>query len=335
VLLQQGDEVVRGKVKQQSIGPDGRTVGSYDPNPTLNSIVYDVDFPDGQVKEYAANIIAENMLSQVDSEGYSTSLIQGILDYKKDEATAVPKSDKWVVTSRGHRRLRKFTAGWKLLVQWTDGVEQWIPLKVLKETHPVQTAEFAKAKGIDDEVVFAFWVPYTLRKRDAIVKAVKSQSRRKTHKYGIEIPRDVKHAYEPDRQNGDTFWSDAIAKEMHNAGIAFEIMEDDQPLPVGLRKVTGHMVFDVKMDYTRKARWVLDGHKTPPPERSTYAGVVSSDNVRIALTYAALNNLGVRAADIRNVYLQAPSSQKDYVICGPEFGLENVGKRALIRRALY
>jgi hypothetical protein len=57
--------------------------------------------------------------------------------------------------------------------------------------------------------------------------------------------------------------------------------------------------------------------------------------VRIALTYAALNDLDVCAADIRNAYLQAPSSQKDYIICGPEFGLENVGKRALIRRALY
>jgi hypothetical protein len=34
------------------------------------------------------------MLSQVDSKGESTSLIQGILDYKKDEATAVPKPDK-------------------------------------------------------------------------------------------------------------------------------------------------------------------------------------------------------------------------------------------------
>ena len=28
-------------------------------------------------------------------------------------------------------------------------------------------------------------------------------------------------------------------------------------------------------------------------------------------------------------------SQKDYIICGPEFGLENVGKVALIHRALY
>ena len=33
--------------------------------------------------------------------------------------------------------------------------------------------------------------------------------------------------------------------------------------------------------------------------------------------------------------LQAPASEKHYIICGPEFGIENVGKRAIIVRALY
>jgi hypothetical protein len=89
------------------------------------------------------------------------------------------------------------------------------------------------------------------------------------------------------------------------------------------------------MDFTRKARLVLDGYKCPDPASSTYAGVVSRESVRIALTYAALNGLDVCAADIRNAYLQAPSSAKDYIICGPEFGLENQGKVALIHRALY
>ena len=41
------------------------------------------------------------------------------------------------------------------------------------------------------------------------------------------------------------------------------------------------------------------------------------------------------AADVRNAYLQAPSSQKDYIVCGPEFGLDNIGKVALMQRALY
>jgi hypothetical protein len=50
----------------------------------------------------------------------------------------------------------------------------------------------------------------------------------------------------------------------------------------------------------------------------------------------ALNDLDVVAANIQNVYLQAPSSQKDYyIICWPEFGLENQGKKVLITRALY
>jgi hypothetical protein len=45
-----------------------------------------------------------------------------------------------------------------------------------------------------------------------------------------------------------------------------------------------------------------------------YAGVVSRESVRIALTYAALNGLEVCAADIRHAYLQEPSSNKDYII---------------------
>ena len=62
------------------------------------------------------------------------------------------------------------------------------------------------------------------------------------------------------------------------------------------------------MDFTRKARWVLDGHKSRDPIGSTYAGVISKESVRIAFTYAALNQLEVCASDIRNAYLQVPSS---------------------------
>ena len=40
-------------------------------------------------------------------------------------------------------------------------------------------------------------------------------------------------------------------------------------------------------------------------------------------------------ADICKTYLQAPSSQEHYIICGPEFGIENVGKVALIHQVLY
>ena len=176
---------------------------------------------------------------------------------------------------------------------------------------------------------------YTIKKRDTIIAAVRPRARKATHKYGIEIPYDVKSAERLDEKNGNRFWQDTIDKEMHNNAIVFEILEPGENIPVGWSKQSGHLAFDVKVDLTRKARWVLDGHTSPDVDGSTFAGVVSRESVRIVLTYAALNCLNVYAADIQNAFLQAPSPQKHYIICGAEFGIENVGKVALIRRALY
>ena len=71
--------------------------------------------------------------------------------------------------------MRQTTVGWKLLVQWNDGLRQWVALKILKESNPVQVAEYAVARGIGDEPAFAWWTPYMLRKHDVIVLAVNSR----------------------------------------------------------------------------------------------------------------------------------------------------------------
>ena len=218
---------------------------------------------------------------------------------------------------------------------WADDSETWVPLKDLKESHPVEVAEFAKTQGIADEATFVWWVPYTLRKRDVILSKVKGRIRKTTQKYGIEIPTSVENAYEIDTKNNNGLWRKAIGKEMTNVGVEFQVLEEGEKAPPGWYKARRHIMFDIKMDFTRKARWVLDGHHQSDPEGSTYAGVVSRECIQIAFTYAALNELDVCAADIRNAYLQAPSSCKVYVICGPKFGLENVGQVALIHRALY
>lgn len=57
--------------------------------------------------------------------------------------------------------------------------------------------------------------------------------------------------------------------------------------------------------------------------------------MRIAFIYAALNGLEISAGNIKSAYLQAPTSEKHYVICGPEFPLEHQGRVAVIKRALY
>jgi hypothetical protein len=52
------------------------------------------------------------------------------------------------------------------------------------------------------------------------------------------------------------------------------------------------------------SRW----SQTPEPTTANYAGVVRRESVRILFTYAAMG-LSVMAGDIKNAYLQAPTSE--------------------------
>jgi hypothetical protein len=115
-----------------------------------------------------------------------------------------------------------------------------------------------------------------------IFSAMNSRIQKTSHKYGIEPPTSVKHAIKIDCKNGNTLWQDALSKEMGNVCIAFEILGPVMKAPPGWQKASGHLVFDVKMDFTRKARWVKDGHKTLDSVTSSFAGVVSRDSIRIA-----------------------------------------------------
>ncbi len=55
------------------------------------------------------------------------------------------------------------------------------------------------------------------------------------------------------------------------------------------------MIFDVKMeDFQQKARLVAGGHLTQAPATITYASVVSGETVRLALTFASLNDLKIK-----------------------------------------
>jgi hypothetical protein len=45
------------------------------------------------------------------------------------------------------------------------------------------------------------------------------------------VPKTVKEALELDRKNGKTLWADAIAKEMKEVPIAFNILPDGHAAP--------------------------------------------------------------------------------------------------------
>ena len=68
--------------------------------------------------------------------------------------------------------------------------------------------------------------------------ALQKRIRKTTHKYGIEIPTSVEHAFELDRINGNNLWKQALEMEMYNIGVAFEILEEGKTAPAGYTKVS-------------------------------------------------------------------------------------------------
>jgi hypothetical protein len=171
LYLPQGEDMKAAKVVGRTKDEDGNIIGTYDHDPMLNSMVYDIEFPDGEIKEYSANIIAQNMYAQVDANGHHHTLLDSIVDYQKLD-NAVDKADQYLTTKTGRKQMRHTTEGWNLLVSWKDESQQLVPLKIIKESNPVEVAEFASARGIGVQPAFQWWVPYMLRKRDQIIAAV-------------------------------------------------------------------------------------------------------------------------------------------------------------------
>ena len=335
-LPRAGGEVEIGRVVKRLRDKDGLPIGTANDNPILDTRIYEVEFSDGHRASLSANMIAENLFAQVDPEGHRHVMFAEIIDHRTN-GQELKEEVGFVLTSMGTRRQRETTVGWEILIQWKDGSTTWVPLKDAKEAYPVQLTDYSVATRISNEPAFAWWVPFTLKKRNRIIAKVKSKYWVRTHKSGIKIPKTVQEAKTFDAENGNTVWWDAICKEMKNVRPAFEAWEKglDQ-MPIGYQEVKCHLIFDVKMgeSFRRKARFVAGGHTTDVPTVLTYASVVSRDSVRIALTIAALNNLDVMACDIQNAYLTADCREKIWTRAGPEFGSE-AGTVFLVKKALY
>ena len=86
---------------------------------------------------WAANVIAENLFSKVDSKGRSHTILQEMVDHMSD-GHAIQRQDGFTRSKNGRLVPKVTMTGWKLLVQWKDGSTDWIPLKDLKCSNPIE-----------------------------------------------------------------------------------------------------------------------------------------------------------------------------------------------------
>ena len=216
VLPFKGNKLL-GKVIARKRDHTGAPIGTANASPLLDTRVYDVQLPDGNVEEFTANEIACNIYADMDEEGHEFRLMDGIVDHRRvDTDTDIAAHSKLDISTKGcdiKSSVRpdlpdnKSTKGWELLIQWKDGSSSWERLSDLKECMPVDTADYAFAHGLEKETAFSWWVTFVNKTRNRIIKKIKTRFWKKTHKFGIRIPRSIKDALEIDRLNGNDYWS--------------------------------------------------------------------------------------------------------------------------------
>ena len=146
-----------------------------------------------------------------------------------------------------------------------------------------------------------------------------------------------------DNITGTDSWRKAINKEMSKVKISWKI--DDGHTPSEARAATAtvfvifqeigcHLIFDVNMDFTRKARFVVGGFTTEASSSITYSSVVSRDSVRLVFTIVDLKGVDVMSCDLDNAYLNVMCRKKIWFKGGTECG-EDKGKVLIVLRALY
>jgi hypothetical protein len=155
-------------------------------------------------------------------------------------------------------------------------------------------------------------------------------------KYGVVVPRSVKHALELDAENGNTFWADAIRKEIDSllALDCFQFHAPDYKPSADYQWTKLTMIFEVKQDGRRKGRLVAGGHLVDPKGINSRSTVVKGISVRLLDLIAHRDNLPILCGDIGNAFITADCLEKIYSRAGPEFG-DREGTVMVFKKAIY
>ena len=76
--------------------------------------------------------------------------------------------------------------------------------------------EYVHQRGIAHECAFNCWSPHVLKKRDAIISLVnnrKPKYLKRTHKFGVELPKSVTDAYTIDKKMETLYGLTAFPKK--------------------------------------------------------------------------------------------------------------------------
>ena len=124
--------------------------------------------------------------------------MQDIIDHSYD-GTGVKEQDTFIMAHTGTKCHRETTKGFDLLFQWKDGRKIWVTLKDMKNSYPVQMAEYTVRHCIAGNPEFEWSIRHVLEKRNRMIGNLKSKYWVRTHKFGVNIHKSVQEAKEFDK----------------------------------------------------------------------------------------------------------------------------------------
>ena len=102
-----------GKMKRRARDAEGKATGTANDVPILDTESYKVEFPDQDIAEYSANVIAENVYMQCDPAGNKLQLLMEQMDHMADGRATKNDANRFRIVN-GRQHYRKTTIGWEL-----------------------------------------------------------------------------------------------------------------------------------------------------------------------------------------------------------------------------
>ena len=184
------------------------------------------------------------------------------ISYHRKDGTAIKVADVFTIGANGNKQAKNRS---RVRNEYENerGILRVVSAQRRGGKQPVDLAEYAVVSKIGHKPAFEWWVPFMLRKRDRVISKLLKKYWLTTNKFGLEIPHSVKRAYDIDDETGTELWRKAITREILKVKVEYE---DNEATPeeirsgkaagfIGFQEITCHLIFNVKMKFSRKCSW--------------------------------------------------------------------------------
>ncbi len=152
--------------------------------------------------------------------------------------------------------------------EFGDGARAWMTMDTLHLEDPYLVIDHVFKHDMADNPGFE-WIQPCLESDSEHLSILAARKKAfKPIKFGVEVARNVAHAFELDKKHGNRGWAESMKRELDQLHDfkTFRVVPDGVPMPKGFKRIPYHMVFDVKFDGRLKAGLL---QVDTEPQRST------------------------------------------------------------------